>query len=147
MNSFVFNFALKEFKRIANFKMSKIPLQINSSFLILKFAIPILVVTILILKVKWYYGASSCLSWDSDCAFWVATPQDLCWGIQELQVLFYGCETLTLTDDLKRLLDSFVANSLGKLLRYRWYFKSNHRGTYSLKCFFSDFLYFLPNMS
>ena len=45
-----------------------------------------------------------------------------------LPVLLYGCETWTLTDVLKRRLDSFGTSSLRRILGYRWYdFKSNDR--------------------
>ena len=37
-----------------------------------------------------------------------------------LPVLLYGCEAWTLTDDLKRRLDSFGTSSLRRILGYRW---------------------------
>ena len=45
-----------------------------------------------------------------------------------LPVLLYGCEAWTLTDDLRRRLDSFGTSSLRRILGYRWYdFVSNDR--------------------
>ena len=45
-----------------------------------------------------------------------------------LPVLLYGCETWTLTRDLKRRLNSFGTRSLRRILGYRWWdFVSNKR--------------------
>ena len=45
-----------------------------------------------------------------------------------LPVLFYGCETWTLTRDLRQRLNSFVTRSLWIILGYRWLdFVSNER--------------------
>ena len=45
-----------------------------------------------------------------------------------LPVLLYGCETWTLTKDLRRRLNSFVTRSLLRILGYRWSdFVSNER--------------------
>ena len=45
-----------------------------------------------------------------------------------LPVLFYGCETWTLTNDLNHRLDSLGTSSLRNILGYQWfYFKSNDR--------------------
>ena len=45
-----------------------------------------------------------------------------------LPVLFYGCETWTLTNDLNHQLDSLGTSSLRRILGYRWTdFMSNDR--------------------
>ena len=45
-----------------------------------------------------------------------------------LLVLLYGCETWTLTRDLRRRLNSFGTRSLQRILGYRWSdFVSNER--------------------
>ena len=45
-----------------------------------------------------------------------------------LPVLFYGCETRTLTKDLRRRLNSFGTRALRRILSYRWSdFVSNKR--------------------
>ena len=59
--------------------MRKITLQINSIFLILKFAILILVVTILILKVKWY-------RWDS----WLSAAMYYANNLTDVKKIFDG---------------------------------------------------------
>jgi len=54
LHHFTFNMRTVATKtRLENFKMRKMPLKINNIFLILKFAILILVATILTLKAKW----------------------------------------------------------------------------------------------
>ena len=45
-----------------------------------------------------------------------------------LPVLLYGCKAWTLTNDLKRRLDSFGTSNLRRILGYRWFhFMSNDR--------------------
>ena len=45
-----------------------------------------------------------------------------------LPILLYGCETWTLSQDLRRRLNAFGTKSLRRILRYRWWHKvSNDR--------------------